>query len=197
MKNLLLYVFLVLATVSLLQSVEAREKVSIAHLGSALGLNFGGDFAFGDAYTSRDPRFQFGLDYNQTFFAAPILFSFGQEIFILGFKPRLRVPVDIGAAPGLSIITGVGPVLNYWNGGDEALGYTIDVDVVELGAQVGFEVRYDFEDMPLYFSLTPLAIDMNFWRYVWVDTNFAGSESESNSDFGMVYNLLLGMGFRF
>lgn len=164
--------------------------------GFYLGALLGGEFAGGDAYSGRDPRFAFGFEMGGPYFALPITLSFGQEVMIVGFKPRVHYALDLfDQLPNLSIIPGVGPTLNYVRNTDSYGAANVDANLIELGFGFGLEARYAFDNQ-LYVSFAPVNVDINFWRKVWIDSSIGGL-SGTNSDIGYTFTVLAGVGYNF
>lgn len=192
MKRLLPFLFLI----TFVCKDCLATDLTFAKTGPSLGIVVGGDFATtGTIYSDRDPRFQFGLNLNFTNFAFPVTISFGQDVLILGTKPSLKLPLAITSLEGLSIAPGLGFVFNWWH---YTGSYDIDADVIEIGPEFYTQIRYDLHDQPFYFAFTPLCLDFNVWRYLWGSDSYGnGSTSTSNTDFGIIYNLLAEFGVKF
>lgn len=161
--------------------------------GSYIDGNVGALFcASGTACKGRDTRFQIQFEPGSRFFAFPLSISFGQNIFMAGVKPRFQYFFNpISALDKLWIGPGVGFVMNYqkWS----ATGAT--GHVIELGIQANLALQYKITKS-LHVSFTPMALDYDFWRKYFIDAG-ALSTKGSDSEKGIVYGLLGGVGFTY
>jgi hypothetical protein len=176
---------------SLLVSFFAFFTISFLPLHAAyVDFGVGGDFEM-SGYNNRDPRFMLEAEVGSTFLALPVSVSWGQNLMIVGVKPRLQVWISVPGLSNFSVAPGVAPIFNYWHAD---IG-SVSLNVYEIGAQLSGRVRYEF--LPgFHFTIVPVAIDMNFWRHATADTGSV-SASASSTKFGMIYSTLLSLGVGF
>lgn len=155
-------------------------------------LTLGGDFAMAE-YGSRDPRFVFGFDTGNQFLSLPVSFSYGQELWIIGAKPRVQyLMAPLAQYPNIRFGPGFGPVFNFWNAD---VGGT-SVKVFELGAQLSGHIQFVLNDtFSIMFS--PIMVDLNFWRHASADIGGLGSFSDSETHLRVIYSAVLGVGLVF
>ena len=151
----------------------------------------GGDIA-ADGYTGRDPRFEIQLEAGYDYVGFPVSVSFGEDVILVGVKPRIQCWVTPSKQePKLSIAPGLGPVFNYWHGDN---GFAT-ADAYEIGMQISAQVHYQITDQ-FFVNFTPVELDFNFWRHY--SANLGGlSGSRSSTDLGIVYTLLVSGGVNF
>ena len=169
---------------------------SLLEAGPYVAASVGGDIeAGGDAYTDRDPRFSFKAEAGMGLFALPVTFSSGQDVLIVGAKPRLQYFFGIPALDGVEIAPAAGATINYWNSSVGFFGQNVDIDVLELGVNLGAIIRYELLEL-FFIQLEPVNLDFNFFRKIWVGSG-GQSVSDTNSKLGVVWSLYLGAGFGF
>ena len=151
---------------------------------------FGGDFGLN--YTNRDPRFQFGFDTGNQYLSIPLTFSYGQDTWIIGAKPRVQYLMSpIANNPNFRVGPGLGPVLNYWN----SSAGSATVHTIEIGAQISGQVQYVLNDQ-FNLAVSP-SIDLNFWRHASVSGGGFSGASASETKLRPVLNVVFGVGLVF
>lgn len=188
-----------LALAAFLASVMLANRPAHAQLWSPyFSFGVGGDFKIGGGpYDNRDPRFQFQLEGGTRFFAFPVSFSKGQDILILGFKPRAQyLFAPFRGLENFEMGPGFGLVLNYWHA-DAGLFVpgSFDIEVLEIGNQISFHFRYQLHPN-FHIHFMPIALDINYWRRTWIDGPTI-SAADSKVEAGVIYNFLLSLGFNF
>jgi len=156
-----------------------------------------GDFAlkgYDIPLVSRDERVGFQLEIGGAYFAIPVSFSSGQEVDIIGIKPRFQYLVPITESV-LSAGPGIGFVYNYWKSDFGTSGANVSAEVHEFGAQPSLQIM--IRPIPfLNVLITPAAFDFNFYRDAKVKTRLVNF-STSDEDLGIVYSAGASVGFSF
>jgi hypothetical protein len=135
-----------------------------------------------------DPRFSVGIEFGREHSATPITVSFGQDTYLVGFKPRFQWAFrPFSFLKGLALIPGVGPVINYWN--IDAGGGT--THQIEIGVQPSLRLRYDVTSW-LNVMVVPFEMDFNLYRYAW-----APGDDGDNADLQIFYNVGAAVGFSY
>lgn len=189
MKTIRLFAILLLAIpfVSLggLQAGNVEDDAYF-HIFSGGEFKTSGDYDF-------DPRFQFGFEGGMQYVSLPISFSYGQDIWMIGLKPRVQYLFQpIPEMPNLRVAPGIGPVLNFWSG--EEAG--IELTAVEFGAQISGHIQYVInETFQVFF--TPVAFDLDFYRHITIDTPIGSFDNDGETKLRTVYNAYLGLGVIF
>lgn len=165
----------------------------------AIGAN--ADVPLNDGYETpllkRDPRVDFSIEVGTSIFAIPLHYSRAQDVDILGLKPRFQFLFPLGSNRIL-VGPGVGAVFNYWHSGFDVLGSEIAANVFEMGAQGSLQAVIRPVG-PFIITLTPVAIDFNFWRKAWIskDQKRVGNFSTTDNELGIIYSGGIGVGIGF
>jgi len=164
-----------------------------------IGVN--GDVPLNGGYESalikRDPRLDYKVELGTSWFAIPFHYSTGQGVDIFGLKPRVQFLFPIITRRVL-IGPGLGGVVNYWRSGFDILGSEINSNVLEVGAQASIQAV--IRPMgPFVITITPVAVDFNFYRNAWISRNQreVGNFSTTNRDLGIIYSGGIGVGIGF
>jgi hypothetical protein len=158
------------------------------------------DFGFGGligmsnkAAQGKNSRFAIQFEPGSKTFAFPVSLSFGQNAFNVSGKPRFQYFfAPVSSLPNLFVAPGVGLVINYFKVADAFVGTD---HTIELGVQISANVQYRIGSM-FNVMLTPVAMDLDFWRKFFVDAG-AASASGSSSKLGMVYGIMASAGLNF
>ncbi len=177
-----------------------QENDGWRNLGLYLNVGVFGDFrldGYESAFVSRDPRAGYQIEMGTPLFALPISFSTGQNVDIIGIKPRLQYLIPIGSTY-VQAGPGIGFVYNYWTSDLGLSGTDFEVTVHEFGAQPSLQIMI----RPLPFMnllVTPIAVDFNFKRNVEADAGIKGlgNFSTTNDDLGIIYSGGASVGFNF
>src|SRR5262249_21237040 len=98
----------------------------------------------------------------------------------------------------LLIGPGVGGVINYWYSDFHAFGQSYRTNVVEFGAQGSLQAVFRPYG-PFILTLTPIAVDFDFYRNMWIRPRkrFVGNFSTTKRALGIIYSGGIGLGFGF
>src|SRR5665213_739008 len=185
--------FLIASLFSLPLTAKDNEKsselpASTFYVGVGIGAELPLNGSYNATLIKRDPRADFKLEIGTSAFALPIHYSYGQNVTIVGAKPRFQFLFPV-LSPRLLIGPGVGGVLNYWHSGFNVLGASLASNVVEVGAQGSLQAVIRPVG-PFVIFITPIALDFNFYRKAWVskDERRVGNFSTTNDGLGIIYS---------
>jgi hypothetical protein len=161
--------------------------------GSYLDVGVGGLFCVsGKPCDGVNSRFNLQFEPGSKTFAFPVSLSFGQAMFNAAIKPRFQYFfAPVSSLPNLYVAPGLGLVVNYWK--SDIAGGT--QHLIQLGAQISANIQYRITSM-FNVMLTPVAMDLNFWRKSVKDAG-VGSGTVSSSKMGVVYGIMASAGLNF
>lgn len=184
-----------------LASAQTNTSEDKNTVGFYLNAGAMGDFnmrGYDSSLLKRDPRVAYQLEMGGAFFAIPVSFSTGQNVDIYAVKPRVQVLYPM-AGGAFSVGPGLGFVYNYWKSEVvDILNAGSDVTVHEIGFQPSLQIM--IRPVPVFnILITPIAMDVNFWRKVSLNTGFEniGNFSTNNERVGIIYSAGASVGFSF
>jgi hypothetical protein len=156
------------------------------------------DFGFGSRYTLRPSddsqlRWVIQTEIGDEGFGFPVNLSFGDNLLILGLKPRAQTWFAPFQDAPVSVAMGVGPVINFSRFAANEGGFDINAKGIALGVQPSIQIKYQISSS-IHLKAMPIAFDFMFWRYSKI--KFAGQTlSRNNTSLDIVYQTMLSLSF--